>query len=99
MNRFTERTTREETESAPTCWECGDTCDELTQAPWRTDLMLVGACCLRDPELEPACSCQMDGGDLFDPRGCEAHDANSPWNTRLRAVTMVQRYEINQEVA
>jgi hypothetical protein len=31
--------------------------------------------------------------DMFDPRGCEVHDANSPWNVRLRAVAAVQQYE------
>lgn len=53
MDRFQERTTREEIESLPTCWECGDNCEELTQAPWTTQLMLVGACCLPVAEEQP----------------------------------------------
>jgi hypothetical protein len=45
---------------------------------------------------EPECECRQTDVDLFDSRGCEYHDSNSPWNVRLRAVTMVQQY---QEVA
>ena len=42
---------------------------------------------------EPECSCQLDAGDLFDPRGCDVHNANSPWNVRMRAVSSMDRYE------
>ena len=45
---------------------------------------------------EPECECRQTDVDLFDSRGCGIHDSNSPWNVRLRAVTMVQQY---QEVA
>ena len=48
-------------------------------------------------DQEPECECRQAGEDLFDPRGCPAHDAMSPWNVRLRAVTAVQQYE--EEVA
>ena len=48
-----ERTRREERESDPTCWECGDACAELTQAPWTAQRMLVGACCLPPVEEQP----------------------------------------------
>jgi hypothetical protein len=54
MDRFTERTAREEIESLEpyTCWECGDACAELVQAPWTSQRLLVGACCL--PVIEQA---------------------------------------------
>lgn len=55
------------------------------------------ACAADGLALEPECECRMDGGDLFDPRGCPHHDAMSPWNVRLRAVTAIQQYEINQK--
>jgi hypothetical protein len=42
---------------------------------------------------EPECECHQTDVDMFDPRGCPCHDANSPWNVRLRAVTSVQEYE------
>jgi hypothetical protein len=35
---------------------------------------------------EPACDCRQTDVDMFDPRGCEVHDGNSPWNVRLRAL-------------
>jgi hypothetical protein len=54
-------------------------------------------CAAEDVEShEPKCECRQTDVDLFDPRGCGIHDSNSPWNVRLRAVTMVQQY---QEVA
>jgi hypothetical protein len=49
-----------------------------------------------DDDPEPECECRFCG-DTFDPRACELHDWNSPWNVRLRAVTAVQQYE--REVA
>jgi hypothetical protein len=87
-----ERTTREEAEThVLSCWECGDDCEELTQAPWSTQRMLVCAGCL---ELsEPDCECHQTDVDLFDAFDCPVHDPNSPWNVRLRAVTAVQMYE------
>ncbi len=43
-------------------------------------------------EMEnPECTCQMGGGDLFDPRGCDAHDSNSPWNVKQRALCASER--------
>lgn len=42
---------------------------------------------------EPECTCRHTGADLFDPAGCEAHDPNSYWNVRLRAVTAMEMYE------
>jgi hypothetical protein len=53
----------------------------------RTDALLE----VRIPEME--CECRRTDVDLFDPRGCPVHDANSPWNVRLRATTSVQMYE------
>lgn len=108
MDRLQERTTREETrrdeEGYPIaaeplrCDSCWHACAELSPCTWDATLM-VGACCAVHPEeLEPACECRMDGGDLFDPRGCELHDSESPWNIRLRAVSSVQRYN-ESEVA
>lgn len=75
------------------CGSCHAPVPELLACTWDQDL-LVGPCCLPDPD----CSCRMDGGDLFDPRGCEAHDSNSPWNIRLRAIGSVQQYN-ESEVA
>jgi len=50
MDRFTERTAREEAvtdlDKPYDCWECGEACAELTQAPWTARRMLVGTCCL-----------------------------------------------------
>ena len=46
---------------------------------------------------EPECTCRQSDADLFDAVGCDYHDPNSPWNVRLRAVTAVQHYEINQK--
>ena len=46
-----------------------------------------------DPEREPECDCQQTDVDLFDARGCELHDSESPWNVRLRAVTSMQQYD------
>jgi hypothetical protein len=49
MDRFTQYTTREETatrEQPYDCWECGDACDELHQAPWTAQRLLVGVCCM-----------------------------------------------------
>jgi hypothetical protein len=52
------------------------------------------ACVLESAESqEPACECAHTDVDLFDPRGCEYHDQSSPWNVRLRAVTVVQQYK------
>ena len=76
MERFTERTRREEIESLPTCWECGDACAELTQAPWTAQRMLVGACCLPPVEeqfwnaMTPAELAALDAQELaiFGPR-------------------------------
>jgi hypothetical protein len=42
---------------------------------------------------EPECECAQTDVDLFDPRSCGYHDSMSPWNVRLRAVTMAQKYE------
>jgi hypothetical protein len=49
------------------------------------------ACAAEGLELEPECECSQTDADLFDPRGCPYHDAMSPWNVRLRAVTAVQQ--------
>jgi hypothetical protein len=27
------------------CWECGEDCAELTQAPWTAQRLLIGTCC------------------------------------------------------
>jgi hypothetical protein len=70
------------------CGSCSQPVPQLFACTWDPELE-VGPCCMPEPD----CSCQMDGGDLFDPRGCEVHDANSPWNRRLRAVTSVQQWE------
>src|ERR1022692_1439738 len=74
MDRMQERTHREERESDPTCWECGDVCAELTQAPWTAQRMLIGssarargraACAVcakarpRDARLHPCLACLM----------------------------------------
>lgn len=69
------------------CGSCHQPCPELFPCTWDENLQ-VGACCVPDPD----CSCQTNG-DLFDPRGCELHDSESPWNRRLRAVTSVQQWE------
>ena len=69
------------------CGSCHAPTTELFQCTWDEELQ-VGPCCMPDPD----CSCQTNG-DLFGPRGCELHDANSPWNVRLRALTAVQQYE------
>jgi hypothetical protein len=56
MDRFTQLTTREETatrEQPYSCWECGDACDELTQAPWTGQRLLVGPCCLPTEPYQP----------------------------------------------
>jgi hypothetical protein len=47
--------------------------------------------------LEPECECRQTDVDLFDPRGCPQHDAMSPWNVRLRALTALQQYEQNNK--
>jgi hypothetical protein len=78
------------------CGSCAATVTELSPCTWDTSLM-VGACCAVDLELEPECSCRQTDVDMFDPRGCPYHDAMSPWNVRLRAVTAVQRYQQDQK--
>jgi hypothetical protein len=42
---------------------------------------------------EPECECRQSDVDLFDACGCGLHDANSPWNVRLRALNAVQADE------
>src|SRR6266542_4392976 len=37
-------------------------------------------------EAEAPCTCRQSDADLFDARGCDFHDPNSPWNVRMRAV-------------
>ena len=37
-------------------------------------------------DAEPECTCRHTDVDLFDPRGCEAHDRNSGYNVRQRAL-------------
>ena len=41
-------------------------------------------------EQEPECECYCTG-DSFDPRGCELHDTESPWNQQMRAASMTQQ--------
>ena len=95
MERMQERTTREEraneTETPFQCWECGDACAELVQAPWSGRRLLVGTCCL---ELrEPECECAQTDVDLFDAAGCELHDPRSRYNRALTLVDKLDRYE------
>jgi hypothetical protein len=52
---------------------------------------------LLELEADAPCTCRQSDADLFDAVGCDYHDPNSPWNVRLRAVTAVQQYEINQK--
>jgi hypothetical protein len=47
---------------------------------------------------EPECECHQSDVDLFDAVGCELHNPASPWNVRLRAVTVDQEYEATPEV-
>jgi hypothetical protein len=61
-DRFHERTASEERESAATCWECGDTCAELVQAPWTARMLLVGPCCL--PPFEEQMENAVTAGEL-----------------------------------
>lgn len=35
---------------------------------------------------EPECECQQTEVDLFNSRGCPAHDRNSAWNVALRSL-------------
>src|ERR1019366_7273774 len=49
------------------------------------------ACAAEGLELEPECECRQTDADMFDPCGCPYHDAMSPWNVRLQAVTVVQQ--------
>lgn len=37
-----------------------------------------------DDQFEPPCTCIRLDVDLYDPRGCERHDEDSPWNVRQR---------------
>ncbi len=46
---------------------------------------------LEEMDQEPECSCQQTDVDLFDARGCDAHDSNSPWNVRMRALCASER--------
>ncbi len=46
---------------------------------------------LAEMEQEPECSCHQTDVDLFDARGCDAHDSNSPWNVRMRALCASER--------
>ncbi len=39
---------------------------------------------------EPECECDC-AGDSFDPRGCELHDTESPWNRQMRAASTIQQ--------
>jgi hypothetical protein len=55
------------------------------------------ACAAEGLELEPECECRQTDVDMIDPLGCPCHDAMSPWNLRLRALTTVQQYEQNQK--
>jgi hypothetical protein len=48
---------------------------------------------LSEEGLEPPCSCTQTDVDLFNARGCEAHDSESAWNAALRAVTTMEQYE------
>lgn len=48
---------------------------------------------------EPECQCFRTDVDIFDASLCELHNASSEWNARLRAVTLVERYERSTEVA
>jgi hypothetical protein len=57
-------------------------------------------CALTGAELEAeehavfgSCTCRQTDADMFDPRGCESHDSESPWNVRLRVLIAVQQYE------
>ena len=52
---------------------------------------------LLELEADAPCTCRQSDADLFDAVGCDYHDPNSPWNVRLRAVTAIQQYEINQK--
>ena len=77
---------------------CNAGCEHLSFACEAHGLNFAGerfciACAAAGMSIEPECECHFDGGDLFDPRGCGVHDANSPWNVRLRAVTAVQQDE------
>lgn len=54
--------------------------------------------CKRDHEellaamdQEPECTCHQTDVDLFDARGCDAHDSNSPWNVKQRALCASER--------
>ena len=60
-------------------------------------LHLCVGCAAEGLELEPECECRQTDADMFDPRGCPYHDAMSPWNVRLRALTAVQQYEQSQK--
>src|SRR6185295_19907842 len=54
--------------------------------------------CKRDREelleamdAEQECTCHQTDVDLFDARGCDAHDSNSPWNVQKRALCASER--------
>ena len=59
------------------------------------DYTVLCMACARTVEeesgTEPPCTCRHTDVDLFDPRGCEAHDRNSGYNVRQRAT---QAHEI-----
>jgi hypothetical protein len=58
------------------------------------ELALCLVCAVEAVESqEPECECSQTDVDLFDQRGCEYHDSTSPWNMRLRAVTMAQQFK------
>ena len=52
--------------------------------------VLLCMACARDLEegmdAEPPCTCSQTDVDLFDARGCDAHDRNSGYNVRQRAM-------------
>ena len=66
---------------------------------FRVDGELMCIACAADllSMEEPDCDCHQSDVDLFDARGCPAHDVMSPWNSRLRALTAVQEYERYQK--
>ena len=56
------------------------------------------ACAAEGLSMEPECECRQTDVDLFDARGCELHDPNSPYHVRLRALTAVERLEADPPV-
>ncbi len=46
---------------------------------------------IAEMDQEPECTCHQTDVDLFDCRGCDAHDSNSPWNVRVRALCASER--------